>query len=50
MKFLDKYNKRKNIRFEAFKKTFEFCLERNLKTIVETGTARVKQSFFIKEI
>ena len=46
MNFLEKYNNKKNIRFSCFKKTFEFCLERNLKNIVETGTARGKTKFF----
>ena len=46
MNFLNKYNKDKNIRFKSFKKTFELCLERNLKILVETGTARGKTKFF----
>ena len=46
MRFLDKYNKKKNIRFDSFYKTLEICLERNLKIIVETGTARGKTKFF----
>ncbi len=45
MKFLDKYNNKKNIRFVSFKKTFDVCLQRNLKIIVETGTARGKTKF-----
>tara|TARA_B100001175_G_scaffold309539_1_gene311375 strand:+ start:3820 stop:4383 length:564 start_codon:yes stop_codon:yes gene_type:complete len=47
MKFLNKFNNKKNIRFSSFKKTFEVCLERNLKVIVETGTSRGKTKFFI---
>ena len=46
MKFLNKYNNPKNIRFKSFEKTFKVCLERNHKTIVETGTARGKTKFF----
>ena len=46
MKFLNKYNNPKNIRFKSFEKTFKICLERNHKTIVETGTARGKIKFF----
>ena len=46
MKFLNKYNNPKNIRFKSFEKTFKKCLERNHKTIVETGTARGKTKFF----
>tara|TARA_A100001011_G_scaffold348444_1_gene386288 strand:+ start:81 stop:644 length:564 start_codon:yes stop_codon:yes gene_type:complete len=45
MKFLDKYNNKKNIRFASFKKTFDVCLQRNLKNIIETGTARGKTKF-----
>ena len=47
MNFLIKYNNEKNIRFKSFKKTFELCFERNLKTLVETGTARGKTKFFL---
>ena len=46
MKFLEKYNNQKNIRFKSFEKTFELCLKRKHKTIVETGTARGKTKFF----
>ena len=46
MKFLEKYNNSKNIRFESFEKTFKLCIKRNHKTIVETGTARGKTKFF----
>ena len=46
MKFLNKYNKSKNIRFRSFEKTFEIFLSRKLKTIVETGTSRGKTKFF----
>ena len=31
MNFLNKYNNDKNIRFKSFEKTFELCIERNLK-------------------
>ncbi len=46
MKFLNKYNISKNIRFRSFEKTFEIFLSRKLKTIVETGTSRGKTKFF----
>ena len=46
MNFLNKYNNKKNIRYSCFKKTFEICLERNFKNIVETGTSRGKTKFF----
>ena len=46
MKFLNQFNKPKNIRFASFKKTFEICELRNLKVIVETGTSRGKIKFF----
>ncbi len=46
MKFLHKYNNPKNIRFSSFEETFKYCFKRNLKTIVETGTARGKTKFF----
>ena len=50
MNFLNKYNNDKNIRFKSFEKTFELCIERNLKIIVETGTSRGKTKlFFIKK-
>ena len=46
MKFLEKYNNNKNIRFDSFKETIKLCLERGFKTIVETGTARGEMKFF----
>ena len=46
MKFLDKYNNNKNIRFKSFEETLKISLNRNFKTIVETGTARGKTKFF----
>jgi hypothetical protein len=46
MQFLNKYENKKNIRFESFKKTFQLCESRNLKVIVETGTSRGKTKFF----
>tara|TARA_B100002051_G_C16677495_1_gene607887 strand:- start:30 stop:593 length:564 start_codon:yes stop_codon:yes gene_type:complete len=46
MKFLSKYDNPKNIRFKSFEKTLKICIERNHKTIVETGTARGKTKFF----
>ena len=46
MHFLNQFNKIKNLRFDSFKKTLEIFKERELKTIVETGTARGKIKFF----
>ena len=46
MNFLDKYENKKNIRFETFKFTLLEANKRNLKTIVETGVARGKIKFF----
>ena len=46
MNFLEKFNNKKNIRFEMFKKVFDISLQRKLKTIVETGTTRGKIKFF----
>ena len=46
MKFLDKYDVKKNIRFNFFKMTLNLVLKRNLKIIVETGTSRGKKKFF----
>jgi hypothetical protein len=46
MKFLNRYNHSKNIRFNSFKKTLELSYSRNHKIIVETGTARGKIKFF----
>ena len=45
MKFLEKYNNKKNIRFSLFKKTFEIAMSRGSKVIVETGTSRGKKKF-----
>tara|TARA_Y100000768_G_scaffold369284_1_gene334028 strand:- start:2597 stop:3163 length:567 start_codon:yes stop_codon:yes gene_type:complete len=46
MKFLEKYDNKKNIRFFSFKETLKICLNRNFKNIVETGTSRGKIKFF----
>lgn len=46
MKFLEKYNNDKNIRFKSFEKTLKLSYERGFKCIVETGTARGKTKFF----
>ncbi len=46
MIFLQKYNIDKNIRFKSFLQTLEIAKNRNLKLIVETGTARGKTNFF----
>ena len=45
MKFLDKYNHPKNIRFESFKFALIEANKRGLKTMVETGCARGKTKF-----
>ena len=45
MLFLNKYNVKKNIRFNSFKFALEEAFRRNLKIIVETGVARGKQKF-----
>ena len=47
MKFLGKYNNKKNLRFDSFNKTLKLCLKN--KNIVETGTARGKQNFFFNQ-
>ena len=46
MKFLEKYNNKKNFRFNLFKKTLEIAITRGFKVIVETGTSRGKKKFF----
>lgn len=46
MKFLDKYNNIKNIRFNSFEETLKLSFKRGAKTIVETGTSRGKIKFF----
>ena len=45
MKFLEKYNNPKNIRYESFKFALLEANKRELKTIVETGCARGKTKF-----
>ena len=46
MRFLEKYNNKKNIRFSLFKKALEMSMDRGHKIIVETGTSRGKKKFF----
>ena len=46
MKFIEKYDNKKNIRFNMFKKTLEIATKRGSKIIVETGTSRGKKSFY----
>ena len=46
LSFLNKYNNSKNIRFTSFHKALSIADSRNLKTFVETGTARGKKKFF----
>ncbi len=51
MKFIEKYDHPKNIRFDLFKESLKIANKRGLKTFVETGTARGKiKFFFIKKI
>ena len=45
MKFLERYNHPKNIRYESFKFALLEANKRELKTIVETGCARGKMKF-----
>ena len=42
MNFLEKYNNKKNIRFDSFKFALSEAKNRGLKTLVETGCARGK--------
>ena len=46
LSFFNKYNNSKNIRFASFHKALSIADSRNLKTFVETGTARGKKKFF----
>ena len=46
MAFIDKYKDQLGIRFSTFKKLFQLAKDRNLKNIVETGTARGKNKFY----
>jgi predicted O-methyltransferase YrrM len=46
MAFIDKYKKQLGVRFSTFKKLFQIARDRNLKNIVETGTARGKNKFY----
>lgn len=46
MNFLEKYNNKKNIRFDSFKFALSEANNRGLKTLVETGCARGKIKFF----
>ncbi len=50
MIFLNKYNNKKNIRFDSFKKTLDICKSRDSKIIVETGTSRGKKKFLFFKI
>jgi len=45
MNFLEKYNNKKNIRFNSFKFALIEAKNRGLKTLVETGCARGKTQF-----
>ena len=45
MNFLEKYNNKKNIRFNSFKFALIEAKNRDLKTLVETGCARGKTQF-----
>ena len=46
MNWLDKYKENLGIRFSTFKKLFEIAEKRELKYIVETGTARGKEKIY----
>ena len=46
MNWLDKYKSTLGIRYSSFEKLFHIADERNLKFIVETGTARGKNKFY----
>jgi hypothetical protein len=46
MSFIDKYKEQLGVRFSRFKKLFQIARDRNLKNIVETGTARWKNKFY----
>ena len=46
MTFIDKYKEQLGVRFSTFKKLFQLAKDRNLKNIVETGTARGKNKFY----
>ena len=46
MAFIDKYKEQLGVRFSTFKKLFQIARDRNLKNIVETGTARGKNKFY----
>ena len=46
MAFIDKYKEQLGVRFSTFKKLFQLARDRNLKNIVETGTARGKNKFY----
>ena len=45
MKFIEKYNHKKNIRYNSFKFALTEAYKRGLKTLVETGCARGKTKF-----
>ena len=47
MKFLEKYNHKKNIRY-PFLKGSRDCFRKKIKNFVETGTSRGKEKFFFK--
>ncbi len=51
MKFIEKYNHKKNIRYNSFKFALTEAYRRGLKTLVETGCARgkIKFLFFSKK-
>ena len=46
MSFIDKYKEQLGVRFSTFKKLFQIARDRNLKNVVETGTARGKNKFY----
>ena len=46
MDWFTKYEDKLGVRYPTFKKLFKIAEERNLKTIIETGTARGKSKFY----
>ena len=49
MNWISKYRDQLGLRFQSFEKLFDIAIERKLKTIVETGTARGKYKFYYRK-
>ena len=49
MNWFIKYKDKLGVRYAAFEKLFNIAEERNLKTIIETGTARGKSKFYYRK-